>query len=139
MDEISREIADLKADLLDAQKENERLEKELQESYDDSKPKVQAPVLTDLNKKIQELELRASQTESNLRLAEQESQRARSATRKMGVDLMKALAVVEVIRMNEKDAWQYFQTPEGQSLMKWASARYNQEANSFMHILGREE
>lgn len=139
MDETAQEIADLKEDLRDAQKETARLEKELQEAYSD---KVTAPVqivpvvdktfIQDLQNEIKDAQGRIHYLEGKLR-------EETAKWQMMQADLVTALALVEVIRTNKQNAWEYFMTPQGRERLKWATTRYNQEMVSFTDTLKREK
>lgn len=128
---MDQELEWLKTDLADAQKEIERLQKELEELYaNEGKPEPSAPALTALEVlQLQgdvEFLKRRNREVSDLMETEK---RLRSAERS---NLLRALSLVEIVCKNEEEYLTYFRTVEGKDALKWAHQAYESEMNHFL-------
>jgi chromosome segregation ATPase len=132
MTELDQEIADLKSDIADLQKENARLERELQDAYDEKPAAAPEPKPVDIEEigilKADINQLSSEKHNMSLLLTQEKAKTANAES-----DLMMALSLVEIIRMNGQDSWKYFTTTEGLQRLKWARGRYDKQMHDFLH------
>lgn len=131
---MDQELADLKADFADLQKEKARLERELQEAYDDSPvtpivPLVVEQEVTSLKSEISQLSKERQQAQTDLAEEQKKVQNLKN-------DYIKALSLLEVVRLNKEQSWQYFTTTDGRQRLEWIKRSYEREMNGFLSNLG---
>lgn len=143
MDETAQEIADLKADLADAQKETARLERELQEAYSDKPAKVapeEVKALTELQLHVEDARSKARAAQDHSHELEKRATEQQAKYQALHADLVMALSLLEVVRLNKAESWTYFMsTDQGRKRMKWAQGAYKREMDVFLNQLPKEK
>lgn len=138
LDETQQEIADLKADLQDALKQNSALEKELQLAYAEKGAAPAKPLPVDTTV-IDDLRSQLNVAEGAARFQEGKHKEQLARAQMLQADLVMALALVQVVKDNKHEAWTYFTTPQGRERLEWATDKYQKEMGSFTNALGEDK
>jgi hypothetical protein len=128
----------LKDDLADALKENLKLQAELAEVYGQD-PVGEAAILQQREQEREADKFKQEIQQSSLTIAKLTSElhAERKYYSASGLDLIKALAIVEIIALNGPRCWEYFSLPKGREEIEWAHKRYQTEMEKIFKDYGR--
>lgn len=127
--DLTIDLREANKDLLEAGKENERLQAELVKIYEDE---------DSISHKLELIEVLKRDAETRnikLQFLEVDLSKIRKEKASLVDSYLKALSILETVRMNGANNWKYFETTDGADSLRWAYEEHRKEMNKFLSRL----
>ncbi len=124
--DLTIDLREANRDLGDAGKENERLQAELVKIYADE---------DSISHKLELIEVLKRDAETrNIKLESLQFELSNIRRDKVLLSdcYLKALAIIETVRMNGFNNWKYFETTDGVDSLHWAHEQHRKETDKFL-------